>query len=62
MSKTVKIPDPVYDDAKEAAEAGDTTIGAVIADWRDDSRDYERVLGKIPDADASGDVVDGGDG
>lgn len=34
MTQNVKIPDPVYELAKEEAEQRDITIGAVIDSWR----------------------------
>lgn len=33
MSKQVKIPDPLYEEAAEVADERDITIGAVIDQW-----------------------------
>lgn len=38
MSRTVRIPDPVYADAKQEANERDISRGAVIAEWRDDAK------------------------
>lgn len=35
MTQSVKLPDPVYERAKEQAEEEDITIGAVIDKWHE---------------------------
>jgi len=41
VSKQVKIPDPLYDRAKEQAEEQDISMGAVIDKWHEKAVAWE---------------------
>lgn len=38
MSKPVKVPTPIHEDLKELADERDVPMGAVVAEWREDSK------------------------
>jgi hypothetical protein len=46
VSETLRAPDPVAQDAKQEAAERDVPVGAVIEDWRDKARRYERLEGE----------------
>lgn len=46
MSQTVRIPDPIAQDAKTEAEQRDVAVGTVIEEWRRKAEKYERMEGR----------------
>lgn len=61
MSKPVKVPDPIHKHAKALAEERDVPMGAVVAEWREDSkrlRELRENGHRLLDAEPSG-VPDG---
>lgn len=43
MTKSVKIPEPVYDAAKREAERRDVPMGVVIEGWKDKADKFDEL-------------------
>lgn len=43
MTKSVKIPEPVYDAAKREAERRDVPLGVVVEGWKDKADKFDQM-------------------
>lgn len=46
VSKTVKVPDPVYERIARRAEREDVAHGTVVRDWMDKAEKFEQMEGR----------------